>query len=171
MSSQQFTSIDPGNVPGGLFWTVLVSDDNVHVDLDDGTAVMQVSNLATLDFQNIQNDLLHGPAIPTTVSFTVQWSGLRDRDLVRIPLLSDGSPGFIARLAQSTSSGATVAWSADEPTAVVNGVKGVHYGADAGAAVAVLYAGLGRERNGVFFRQGRKHREHEDEDEEGHDVS
>ena len=159
MSSQQFTSIDPGNVPGGLFWTVLVSDDTVHVDLDDGTAVMQVSNLATTDFQNNLNDLLHGPAIPTTVSFTVRWSGLRDRDLVRIPLLSDGSPGFIARLAQSTTSGVTVVWSADEPTAVVNGVTGAHYGADAGAAVKVLYAGLGCERNGVFFGQ-----EKEDED-------
>jgi hypothetical protein len=159
MSSQQFTSIDPGNVPGGLFWTVLVSDDTVHVDLDDGTAVMQVSNLATADFQNNLNDLLHGPAIPTTVSFTVRWSGLRDRELVRIPLLSDGSPGFIAHLAQSTTSGVTVVWSADEPTAVVNGVTGAHYGADAGAAVTVLYAGLGCERNGVFLGQGK-----EDED-------
>jgi hypothetical protein len=62
----------------------------------------------------------------------------------------------------------SVTWSADEPSAVVNGVTGVHYGADAGAAVTVLYAGLGHERNGVFFRQGR---EDEDEDEEGHDQS
>ena len=90
-------------------------------------------------------------AIPTTVSFTVQWSGLRDREIVRLPLLSDGSRGFIADLAQSTTGGVTVAWSADEPTAVVNGVTGAHYGADAGAAVTVLYAALGRERNGVFF--------------------
>ena len=138
-------------MPDGLFWTVLVPDESVQVDLDEGTAVMQASNLATLDFQTIQNDLTHGAAIPTTVSFTVQWSGLRDREIVRLPVLPDGSRGFIADLAQSTSSGATVAWSAEEPTAVVNGVTGVHYGADAGTAATVLYAALGRERNGVFF--------------------
>lgn len=136
-----------------MFWTILVPNEDVQVNLDDGSAVMQASKLATKDFQTLLNDLQHGPFIPTTVSFVSTWSGLTDRDVVRIPLLIDGSPGFVANLAQSTSSGARVVWSADEPTAVVNGVKGVRYSAGPDAPVTVLYAGLGTERNGIFFEE------------------
>lgn len=126
-------------------------DGSVQVNLGAGTAIMQVSNLATLDFVTFENDLLHGPSIPTTVSYTVQWSGLANRSKVVIPVLQDGSPGFAAELAQSDTSGATVAFTASEPTAVVNGLTGVTYMSDPATPATVLYAALGRERNGVFF--------------------
>jgi hypothetical protein len=138
-------------VPDGLFWTVLVPDSDVLVNLGAGTAIMQVNNLQTLDFVTFENDLLHGPAIPTTVSYAVQWSGLKNRTQVRIPVLQDGSPGFAAQLAQSDTSGATVSFTASEPTAVVNGLTGVTYNSDPTTPATVLYAGLGLERNGVFL--------------------
>jgi hypothetical protein len=139
-------------VPDGLFWTVLVPDSSVRVDLTAGNAVMAVRNLPTLDFVTFVNDAQHGPSIPTTVSFFMQWSGLSNRSLVRIPVLSDGSPGFIASLAQSETGGASVSFTASEPTAVVNGVTGAVYSSDPTTPATVLYAALGAERNGVFFQ-------------------
>lgn len=132
-------------MPGGLFWTIWVPDSAVQVNLAAGSAVMQVSNLQTLDFVTFQNDILHGPANPTTLSFLMQWSGLTDRERVTVPVLSDGSPGFTAQLAQSLTGGATVEFTANEPTV------GAAYSSDPSTPATVLYAGLGIERNGVFY--------------------
>lgn len=120
----------------------------MQVNLAAGTAVMQLSNLQTLDFVTFQNDILHGPANPTTLSFLMQWSGLSARERITIPVLSDGSPGFTAELAQSLTSGASVEFTANEPTI------GAAYSSDPSTPATVLYAGLGVERNGVFFPQG-----------------
>src|SRR5262249_21230043 len=75
-SGTQVTSIDPGNVPDGLFWTVSLPSSSVQVSPGAGTATYQVSNLVTKDFRTTSNDLLHGPWVPATVSFMVRWSGV-----------------------------------------------------------------------------------------------
>ena len=47
-----------------------IPHDSVHVDLDDGTAIYQVRDLATVDFHDFVNDAkFHGSNTPTTLSF------------------------------------------------------------------------------------------------------
>ena len=135
----QVTSIDPGNVPGGLFWTVPLPNGSVHVNPGNGTATYHVTNLATLEFHDFFNDLLHGPAISATVSFTVQWGGpITARKRVRNTDL-----GFAGEYVFNS---ATMVWSASEPDRA-GGPATFVSGATSKSDVAIV----GHERNGVFF--------------------
>jgi hypothetical protein len=135
------TSIDPGNVPGGLFWTVPLPNGSVHVNPGDGTATYQVSNLATLEFHDFFNDLLHGPAIPTTLSFTIRWGGtITARHNVR-----DTVNGFAGEYVYNS---ATMVWSASEPTRPGGPATFV---SDPASTSTSDVAVVGHERNGVFF--------------------
>jgi hypothetical protein len=140
--ANQLTSIDPGNVPGGLFWTVAIPRDSVQIDLGAGAASMEVTDLATKDFHTLVNDLMHGPSVPATVSFDVQWSGLTEKVTVR-----DATNRFIEMLRQSTEAGAaTIEWSASEAN--------LSFVSDPAATSVSLFAAVGRERNGAFFHPG-----------------
>jgi hypothetical protein len=140
--ANQLTSFDPGNVPGGLFWTVAIPRDSARVELGAGAASMQLNNLATKDFHDLVNDLQHGPSVPATVSFDVHWSGLTESVTVR-----DATNRFVEMLRQSTETGAaTLEWSASEAN--------LSFASDPAATSVSAFAAVGRERNGAFFHSG-----------------
>lgn len=133
------SSIDPGNVPGGLFWTVpFAPPGSVRVDLDNATASMRVTNIQTLDFHTLVDDLLHHAATTTTASFDVEWSGALGQFSLR-----DTTNGFTG---EYIATGATIAWSSS--SSVLSFTS-----AQANTSQS-LFAAIGHERNGVFFPQG-----------------
>jgi hypothetical protein len=139
------TSIDPGNEPGGVFWTVAVPSDSVHVNPGTGTAIYQVHNLQTLDFHDFVNDsLLHGESTPTTLSFKIEWGGaITDRRSVK-----DAANGFAGEFVFNS---ATMEWSANEPARPSKWGGPAMYVSDPASTSHSDFAMVGHERNGVFF--------------------
>jgi hypothetical protein len=130
--------IDPGNIPDGLFWTESICSDNVHVHLDrrNPTASLRVHNIVTQDFGTIPNDLLHGPSVPAIFSFNVRWRGLTER----VQRRDDGVNRLVFEGVKST---AVLTCSVSVPDTHFEFVSD---------AAEVLFAEIGQERNGVFFR-------------------
>jgi hypothetical protein len=60
----------------GLFWTVVMGDDDVNVDLAAGTATLHGRDLHVKDYHEFENAILGNgePATPSLVSFTVNWT-------------------------------------------------------------------------------------------------
>jgi hypothetical protein len=77
---QQLHDFNPGITRNGLFWTVVLSADNVHVDLSAGKATLAVRNLRLKDYFTFENSLIGnlGPPIPAVVSFKVVWNAAGD---------------------------------------------------------------------------------------------
>ena len=133
---------DPGITPypGGLFWTVPFAKDQVfEVELDEGEANMNASDLDMRDFFSIPNALFRfqTPASErATVSFDIDWTGpVSTRQHVR-----DATNQFVGDYVLSK---ATMTWSASKPT-------GFRYVSNPKNTVSA-FALLGHERNGIFF--------------------
>lgn len=109
----------------------------MEIDLDAGTASYRLSDIQTLDFHDIVNDLMHGASVPATVSFNVEWSGLTDH------VTTTDNSTFVEELLQSTTGGVSVDWSGSEATQ--------SFVTDPTSAQTVFFAAIGTERNGVFF--------------------
>ena len=133
--SVQLNDFSPGNVPGGLFWTVPIPSRAVEVDLRAGEAVYALHDFKTRDFHTYCNNFAHGSSLPATVSFTLRWSGATKQFRVR-----DETTGFSGEFVQT---GATMEWVATEDEAV-------YASAPAGTSHSI-FAVIGTERNGVFF--------------------
>lgn len=60
----------------GLFWTTIVSDNAVDVDLQAGTATMKIDRIQQKDYFDFENAILGNGATPRQglVSFTVRWT-------------------------------------------------------------------------------------------------
>jgi len=132
--------MNPGIAPSGLFWTTALPENAVKVNLGDGSAVMQATNLSVLDFGDFGNSLFGGgvPPVPATVSFTVRWSGVLDR--AKVVSTDTGMTGeFIRNTAQ-------MEWSA-----TVGDFDFVSAPAETSASD---FAEIGQERNGTFFTRG-----------------
>src|SRR5260370_1101313 len=92
------------------------------------------------------NDFLHGPSEPATVPFAVRWSGPTRRQHI-----GDRRAGFAVDFIENR---APLEWSAraigfeftSDPAETSRS-----FGGPFGASGAVLFAGIGHERNGVFF--------------------
>ena len=84
-------------------------------------------------FGNTVNDLLHGPSVPTIVSFDVEWRGASKPVKVR-----DTAAGYAGEFIQAT---AVATWSAVE--------AGFNFVADPGSSDVAM---IGHERNGRFFQ-------------------
>jgi hypothetical protein len=61
--------------PNGLFWTAVVDDDTVDVDLTAGTATLQADGMRMRDYHDFENAILGNgdPPKQSSVSFTVRW--------------------------------------------------------------------------------------------------
>jgi hypothetical protein len=72
----QIHDFNPGIAQSGLFWTTVVSGDSVHVDLDAGTASLEVHDLPQKDYHDFENAMLGNGAKPRMgmVSFRVEWT-------------------------------------------------------------------------------------------------
>jgi hypothetical protein len=133
----QKTSIDPGNVPGGLFWTIPVAADSVSINLGEGSASLELSNVELKDFGDFCSDLKHGPSVPATASLKVRWNGVTNRVKVR-----NAAEGFAGQFLITNAS--------MEFTTSVPG-NNFEFVSDPAAASTNLFAQIGREHNGVFF--------------------
>ena len=76
MGGAQLHEFNPGIRPNGLFWTVVLPSDTVTVDLNAGTATLEVHDLHMKDYITFENSLTDnlGPPIPAVVSFKVVWN-------------------------------------------------------------------------------------------------
>ncbi len=129
-----------------MFWTVPLAPDSVEVHPGEGSASYHVKNIATLDFGDIVNDLLHGSAVPATASWAAEWHGVRERVKIR-----DTKNGFAAQLAYNS---ATLAWSATVAAKNHAGFGPLTFVSDPASTSHSLFAAVGHERNGQFFPQG-----------------
>jgi hypothetical protein len=133
----QVASIEPGNVPDGLFWTIPIPPKSVTIDLGAGKASFKLANVALKDFGDVVNDFKHGPSVPATASFDVQWSGVIKKTKIR-----DEKNGFAGKF---VITGATLEYVASVPA------HNFEFVSDAAKTSKNLFAEIGHERNGVFF--------------------
>jgi len=133
--ANQIHDFSPGNVPGGLFWTVRVPDESVQVDLEEAEASWNLSGLETRDFSNIVNNLQHGTSIHADASFHIHWHGVKRR-----VHLHDDVNHFDARVIEDS---ATIRWSAH--------TEDFSFVSDPEETSTTVFAEIGQERNGVFF--------------------
>jgi hypothetical protein len=131
---------EPGIKPSGLFWTIPVSDSAIDVDPGAGRARLRAANLAVPDFGNFGNAISPSPtSVPGHASFDVRWDG-------------SGSP---TRIRDTTFdfAGRFIGGNATIRFVVADDGSGVVYTSDA-AGQTTVSAGVGRERNGIFFVNG-----------------
>jgi len=126
--------------PVGLFWTVEIPESGVAVELGAGSASLQATNVAVLDYGNIGNALFGGGPlpIPATVSFKVVWSGVNQRVNIR-----NTDPVYGGFAGEFVRNSAQMEW-----TATVGGLTLV---SDPISTSSSLFAEIGQERNGSFF--------------------
>ena len=86
MGGAQLHDFNPGITQNGLFWSVVLPADTVDVDLDAGTATLEVHDLHVKDDYTFENSVLHNigrPSTPAVISFRVVWNatgGVNDFD-------------------------------------------------------------------------------------------
>jgi hypothetical protein len=133
----QVASINPGNVPGGVLWTLPIESTSVECDLSAAIASMNCDNIVTKDFGTLVNDLQHGSSVPVTTSFDVQWSTKLNQVQVQ-----DTGQGFRGEFIEIVN--ATINFSAEESAFTF---------VSEAAGQNTVFAEIGREHNGVFFSQ------------------
>jgi len=129
--------MNPGITLTGLFWTMVVPEDSIEVNFGKGRAELRVERAEVQDYGNFLNSLFGGPSDPATVSFEVHWAGRSPRQ--RVVNTAGEMEGQFIRNA------ATMEWSATTAK-----YKFVSQPAKTSSSV---FAEIGHERNGVFFRQ------------------
>ena len=152
-SGQQIHDFNPG-VPkapdpsAGLFWTAPIPMNSVAIDLGEATASLRLEDFPTKDFFNNRNNWITTmPPVDAIVSYTFRWSGVSARlDVVDFENTGlETNRRFAGRFIEDT---ATIDWSVSVPS------KGFTFQSDPAATSKSVFAEIGRERNGVFFREG-----------------
>src|SRR5947209_1847401 len=155
----QIHDLNPSTSPPvGLFWTIEISQDDseeqeghnkdideatgvIKIELGAGTASMRVSNAPVFDYGTIQNAFFGGgpSPVPGSVSFKVVWSGGGPKVSVRNtdPVFGGFEGEFIRDTAQ-------MEWTAK--------VGNYIFVSDPLATSTSLFAEIGREKNGSFFK-------------------
>jgi hypothetical protein len=135
--STQVHDFDPGidPYPGGLFWTVPnPSLDSINLGL--GTAHMEMTDLALMDFFDIPNALFRfqDPVLsPAKCSFDIKWTG---------PVTNRGGVTTAGSTGELVKSSATMTWSASNSL-------GFSFVSDPSPTTSA-FAQLGKISNGVF---------------------
>ena len=139
VGTNQIHDFNPGiRHPGGLFWTVPVSEDALEVDLEDGTATLSLNDFDTDDYGNLLNALSDGAEVDASISFKMKWTATGDPFNV-----SDAAKTFAGRFSLAT---VDISWSASVDS------TGFKFTSDPGSNVNVKSV-IGRERNGIFFSE------------------
>ena len=135
--AHQIHDYNPGSDPATAFWVIPVSASEAQVNLEAETASLRVENLPVPDFHDVVRALQQQPPMATAMlSFDIEWSGVLRR--LRIENETDGFAGSYVE------DKATAEWSA--------GQDGFKFVSDPASTSQSVYAVIGRERNGVFFR-------------------
>jgi hypothetical protein len=137
--SQQFHDWEPGIEPSGLFWTVPFPGSATSAAPGAGEARLHAESMAVPDFTNFFNAISPSPdpaPRPSHVSFDVRWEGRGDRLKIR-----DADYGFTGHFVAGQATIAFTAKDDDSPVVYTSVAEGQ----------TTLSAGVGHERNGVFF--------------------
>jgi hypothetical protein len=133
----QVHDFNPGITQSGLFWTSIVSSEQVRVDLNSGHATLEVRNLHMKDYADLQNALVGGGPrpVPSVVSYKVEWT-------------ANGAINTFDNVAQKfrgefRDAIARMEWSARTPDFDFVSAPSATSTTDA--------AEIGRERNGSFY--------------------
>ena len=143
---QQIHDYSPGIPPNGLFWLVSAPRDAVQIDLDSGTASVQMTDVPVLDAHDIANALTNGrglanppippiAAVPATVSFDIEWS-----DVLEQAKVTNEGQDFTGHFLRT---GATIKWSSNQDA--------FSFVSENPDPTRNIYSVIGHERNGVFF--------------------
>jgi hypothetical protein len=125
----------PPTAPNGLFWTVLIPDDAVTVDLAAGTAALRVPSMDLFDSYTIPNNLAGGPSEPATAGFDLIWS-----TPTAVESLVNTEQGFAGTFLHGTSA---LRWSAQ--------TAGFAFESDPPQMSTSVFSSIGYEANGVFL--------------------
>ena len=166
LEAAQVIDLNPG-IRAELFWTVPVTRDAVDVNLDKGTATMNLENVGVFDYTSLVAALVsNATGHPSVASMTVTWSAPPD---AAAETLDDSSGWFHSehRAAHATIvfQGQHVPWTArdgaapDIPLAFRSGLNsptdttgqetipfGTSFQPD-----GVPRGAIGRERSGVYY--------------------
>jgi hypothetical protein len=141
----QLNDHNPGVSESGIFWTMSIPKDSVRADLSAGRAEFCLSDALMPD----QHDLLTtlwgggefdgegqplGKIFPSTVSLDARWFGAGSTETVRDPVNR-----FLYINAMTNAS---IKWRSVR--------RGVRFESDGGPQT-VVFAAIGKERNGSFF--------------------
>jgi hypothetical protein len=132
----------PNKVDTGLFWTSRINRSDIDVNPGNGRATMSVSDLEIPDYFNWPNAAVLGElegSEPGVVSFDVEWTKSKDKRR-----FSNGAGTPDQWRANVVINQARAEWEAETAQA--------HYVSDPLATSQSLFAEVGHERNGVFFR-------------------
>ena len=139
VGSNQIHDFNPHIASNGLFWTIQVPRDSVDVHLGSGQASFRLTTPIP-DDHDVKSSLTgifpSGFPQAAEVTFDVEWSGILDQQHIRNEALN-----FEGDFLQT---GSTILWTARNAGGVVFASEGPN-------PARVLYAVIGRERNGVFF--------------------
>jgi hypothetical protein len=132
----QIHDYSPPIAESGLFWITPIPRRSVEVNLRRGTAALAVEDLDTPDWFTLLNSLRGGETVPAEVTFDVRWGNvLRRLDL------RDETVGFTGEFIETE---ADIEWSVSQ--------DGFEFESDPFGTSQSVFAVIGRERNGVFFR-------------------
>ena len=137
----QVHDLNPSSFPPvGLFWTTEIPIAGVDVQLGNGSASLQATDVAILDYGFIPNALFGGgpPPVPGTVSFKVVWNGVNER--LNIKNTDPVYGGFAGEFVRTN---AQMEWSAT--------VGDFTLVSDPIVTSTSSFAELGHERNGSFL--------------------
>lgn len=135
-STTKLHDYNPGIPASGLFWTVPVPTEAVRIHLASGRAALRVARRRISDFGNLLHALRGDPSEPAEVSFDVRWG-----DVIQRLDLRDEDVGFEGHFVENH---AAIEWSARQ--------EGFEFVSDPMDTSQTVFAVIGRERNGAFFR-------------------
>ena len=137
-SGSHVHDLNGGILQSGLFWTLPVDDDALHISDDGREAVLELENLQVTDtFQ-----LLSGIGTPASISLHAEWRATG-------PPVKRGQGRAVA----PTDPGAFLGrFAAAESRAAFRVAEfGFSFRSDPGVSTARTFAEIGHERNGVFL--------------------
>ncbi len=122
----------------GLFWTAILSPDDVTCDLGAGTATMQVTEIHVKNYYSIPNALFGGGPmpVPAVLSFRAVWN-------CQTPIPDPNIPSEQYRGDSFKVGGAKMWWKAR--------VGDLDYESGPISDSSSDFAELGHERNGSYF--------------------
>jgi hypothetical protein len=153
------SNVDSGNGFGTrVFWTAVIPDSDVQVNPAAGTATLDVSNLAEVNYFSKTGgagNLSLGPnwqtaGIDATVSFHVAWNG----PVTRRVNVKDATDGFAGLFNEVNNNNVTVSWSGRNASGFSFTSNVGNLATSTALAPGNFFAQLAQERNGVFFPQG-----------------
>ena len=132
----QIHDYNPGITASGVFWTVRIPDNAVHIDRRTGVATYALRNTRLDDYYNLVNAFAGGPSTPSRATFRTTFTPTGKTYTVR-----DEANRFAVRYRDAT---ARLEWGAQG--------GGFAYQSDPIGTSTDTFAMIGTERNGKFFR-------------------